>query len=134
MKIRHPLVDMACKEYFHKSHIEERLNTGKASTLEEKGFKEEADKFVRDLEQHPHAFVLACLMDTGVEADVAWTIPYRAYRELGTFEIRDLYKIKEQDFINMFGGEKKWHRYPSKKAKFFYEYSRRKSAYFGPFF
>lgn len=118
--MRHPLVDMASQDYFHRSHIEKPIITGKASSLEEQEFKEQADKFVRELEKHPHAFVLACLMDTGVDADVAWTIPYRAYIGLGTFEIRDLYKINEQDVIYMFSGEKKWHRYPSTKAKVFY--------------
>jgi len=119
--MRHPLVDMACEEYFHKSHIEELLITGQASSLEEKDFNDQAEKFVRNIEENPHAFALACLMDTGVAADVAWTIPYRIFQVLGTFDIRDLYRIKEQDYTNMFSGEKKWHRYPAKKAKVLYD-------------
>lgn len=119
--MRHPLVDLACKKFFNKSHIEELLITGKASSLEEKEFKEQANKFVRNIEQYPHAFVLACLMDTGVDADVAWTIPYKAFMKLGTFKILDLYGISEQEYASMFSGEKKWHRYPAIKAKVFYD-------------
>ncbi|RNC29008.1 MAG: Endonuclease III [Candidatus Dichloromethanomonas elyunquensis] len=119
--MRHPLVEMACSKYYHKSHINEPLIIGKAISLEEKGFKENADKFVRNIEKYPHAFVLACLMDSGVDADAAWSIPYRACKELGTFEISDLYKIKEHQYIGMFSGEKKWHRYPIIKAKVFHD-------------
>lgn len=119
--MQHPLVEMACREFYHKSHIDEPLITGKASSPEEKNFKEQADSFVRDIGKYPHAFVLACLMDSGVDADVAWSIPYRVYKELDTFEILDLYKVKENKYVEMFGGEKKWHRYPAVKAKVFYE-------------
>lgn len=115
--MRHPLVDMAYQKYYCGSYINEPLIMGKASTEEEKTFKKEADNFVRNIEIYPHAFVLACLMDTGVDADVAWTIPYRIYKELGTFEINELYEVSAEEYQNMFTGENKWHRYPVVKSK-----------------
>jgi len=108
--MRHPLVDIANQKYYCGSYFDEPLVMGKASSEEEKIFKKEADKFVRNIERQPHAFVLACLMDSGVDADVAWSIPYRVYNELRTFEIADLYKVPEKEYETMFTGEKKWHR------------------------
>ncbi|KPU46126.1 hypothetical protein OXPF_02360 [Oxobacter pfennigii] len=118
--MKHPLVDMAYKKYLNKSYIRESLLTKKAFAPEDKYFIENADKLLRDIEKHPHAFVLACLMDTGVDSDVAWTIPYRVFEKLGTFDIKELYKIDEQEYVNMFSGKKKWHRYPAIKASVFY--------------
>jgi len=76
---------------------------------------------VRNIEEYPHAFVLACLMDTGVDADVARTIPYRVSEALGTFELQELDKVSAEQYAEMFNGEKKWHRYPARNAKFFYD-------------
>jgi endonuclease III len=118
---QHPLVKMAYEKFYHKSHITEPLIMGKATSPQEKEFKEQADKLVRNIERYPHAFVLACLMDSGVDADIAWSIPYRVYKELGTFEIHDLYKVPNHQYEKMFNGEKKWHRYPAVKAKVFYD-------------
>lgn len=59
-------------------------------------------------------------MDTGVDADVAWSVPYRIFKELGTFEINDLYEVTEEEYQTMFTGENKWHRYPVVKSKVIY--------------
>ena len=117
----HPLVEMAKSQYFHNSHIGVPLISGKASTTpEEKEFDKLADELVRDIKRYPHAFVLACLMDSGVGADRAWSIPYRVYKEVGTFEISELHKIEKEKYEDMFGnGKKSWHRYPAKKAEVF---------------
>lgn len=53
----------------------------------------EQNEFLNDLENYPHAFVLACLMDRQIKAERAWAIPYKIYKELGTFNI---YKLKEK--------------------------------------
>lgn len=116
----HPLVDLAHKQYYFKSHINESLITGRTNANDE-NFKVRANDLVRNIDEYPHAFVLACLMDTGVDADVAWTIPYRVFEILGTFDIHELYKVSTEQYAEMFNGDKKWHRYPVRNAGFFYD-------------
>jgi endonuclease III len=42
-----------------------------------------ADKLINDLERHSHIFVLACLMDRQVKAEVAWRLPYLLGKRAG---------------------------------------------------
>ena len=118
--MEHPLIELALKKCYLNSHKNVPLITEKGLTDEERTFRKEANLLVSNIEQYPHAFVLACIMDTGVDADIAWCIPYRVFKELGSFEIEVLGKIEEQGYINMFSGVNKWHRYPVNKAKYFY--------------
>jgi hypothetical protein len=52
-----------------------------------------ADELLNDLEGTPHAFVLACIMDRQVKAELAWLIPYRFMEKLGDFEFSTLKKL-----------------------------------------
>jgi hypothetical protein len=45
---------------------------------------DEENIFLNDLENYPHAFILACLMNKQMKAEIAWQIPYKI---LGTFNI-----------------------------------------------
>ena len=46
----------------------------------------EADRLLNDIEGTPHAFVIACVMDRQIKAQLAWQIPYRFVEKLGDFE------------------------------------------------
>ena len=73
--------------------------------------------FLNDLENYPHAFVLACLMDRQINAERAWAIPYKIYKEVGTFNI---YKLKENGkeyYKDLFN---KFHIYNNDMAEVFY--------------
>ena len=51
--------------------------------------KQEADALLNDLAHHPHAFVLACVMDRQIKAERAWAIPYRLARFSAGFPSSD---------------------------------------------
>ncbi|NMB96430.1 MAG: hypothetical protein GYA02_07455 [Clostridiaceae bacterium] len=117
----HPMVELARKEYFLNSHKNVNLITNKAgASFKDIVFNAEAEKLVRNIKKYPHALLLASLMDSGVDANVAWTIPYRVYETLGSFNIDDLYIIPLNEYVKMFNGKQNWHRYPNNKAEVFY--------------
>ena len=81
---------------------------------------ERQNKFLNDLENYPHAFVLACLMDRQIKAERAWVIPYAVFSELGSFEISTL-KGKGREFYKQFFNDKKLHRFNDTQADIFYD-------------
>lgn len=115
----HPLVELASKEFYLKSHINADLiqRTNKTDLTEFELV--EANKLLRRLQEYPHAFVLACLMDTVMDANKAWAIPYKISKILNTFDITDLYHIKLGKYISMFC-DNKLHRYSNTNAEKFY--------------
>ena len=46
----------------------------------------EADTFLNNIQDFPHAFVLACVMDRQIKAERAWIIPYTISQVIGSFE------------------------------------------------
>lgn len=77
----------------------------------------EADKLVKDLNDYPHAFVLACLMDRQYPAKRVWAIPYRLRERLGTFEFGKLVKIPQSTFGKVMGKRPALHRLHKEMAK-----------------
>lgn len=82
-------------------------------------YDEEQNKFLNDLEKCPHAFVLACLMDKKIKAERAWAIPYKIYKEVGTFNI---YKLKEKgkEYYKELFNKNKFHIFNNDMAEVFY--------------
>ncbi|NLW30051.1 MAG: iron-sulfur cluster loop [Fibrobacter sp.] len=78
-----------------------------------------ANSFLNDLENYPHAFVLACLMDRQIKAERASIIPVTIKGHLKTFEINDLSEYSLADYKKIFN-EKKLHRFNDTMAEIFY--------------
>lgn len=56
-----------------------------------------ADELLNDIENYPHAFVLACIMDKQIKAELAWIIPYRISKKLGGFEFSILEGLSQEN-------------------------------------
>ena len=78
---------------------------------------QEATRLVSDLERHPHAFVIACIMDRQIYADRAWLIPYRLSWRIGSpgepiFGFRALLELSEDEIRGHMKGPPSLHRFP----------------------
>ncbi len=51
---------------------------------------DEADALLNDIDNTPHAFVLACVMDKQIKSELAWVIPYLIAKKLGNFKFQTL--------------------------------------------
>jgi len=78
-----------------------------------------ADALLNDLDAHPHAFVLACVMDRQVKAEKAWLIPYRISEKLGGFSIETLSRLSPADVIQLMSQPEPLHRFVEKMSGFF---------------
>lgn len=82
----------------------------------------EVDKLINNIEEYPHLFVLACLMDRQIKAERAWSIPYFVCQRLcnNDFSFAPLAKLTQQRIEHCFQ-ENKLHRYNEKMSKIFYD-------------
>jgi len=79
----------------------------------------DADKLLDDLQNFPHAFTLACVMDRQVGANRAWMIPYEVSQEIGGFSFKQLLNLSLEQANDIFR-KRSLHRFPSVMAKNFY--------------
>lgn len=80
----------------------------------------QADLLLNDLASTPHAFVLACVMDRLIKAELAWSIPYRIARKVGNFEFNTLSALKLKEIESLMTDPEPLHRFPLEMAKNFY--------------
>ena len=92
-----------------------------ASSHTKRGLKftddEEAEALIQDLEHHPHAYVLACLMDRRMKAERVWGIPMALKRRLGTFAFRDLHALDEAALLRAMREPSPLHRHSELMAE-----------------
>jgi uncharacterized HhH-GPD family protein len=79
----------------------------------------EADALLNDLTNHPHAFVLACVMDRQIKAEKAWLIPYRISEKLGGFSMQALRSLSRADVNRLMSQPEPLHRFVDKMSGFF---------------
>ncbi len=80
----------------------------------------EADELLNDLAKHPHAFVLACVMDRQIKAEKAWVIPYKFQEKLRTFSFSELRKLTQKQIQHLMTKPDPLHRFPEEMSKNFY--------------
>jgi len=89
----------------------------------------EADALLNDLTDHPHAFVLACIMDRRVKAERAWLIPYRISRRLGGFSMAALRSPSRDEVYRLMTQPEPLHFLINKMSDFFLAVQRVNSHY-----
>jgi endonuclease III len=72
----------------------------------------EADALLNDLQHHPHAFVLGCLMSRQVRAEKAWILPWAFRERSGSFEIAALARLTEPEVLHHMVHPTPLHRLP----------------------
>ncbi len=80
----------------------------------------EADALLNDLDAHPHAFVLACVMDRQVKAEKAWLIPYRISEKLHGFSMDTLSPLSRSDVNRLMTQPEPLHRFVDKMSEYFH--------------
>ena len=113
--IRERLV--ACGEkMFNAPAEDEPIKISKPKDLSKTQYQE-AKALPNDLEHHPHAFVIACIMDRQIPADKAWLIPYRLSQRIGSFDFLILRKLSDGEVRNHMKGPPPLHRFPEEMSK-----------------
>ena len=80
----------------------------------------EADALLNDLTAHPHAFVLACVMDRQVKAEKAWLIPYRISKKLNGFSMALLRPLSRDAVSRLMKQPEPLHRFVDKMSGLFH--------------
>jgi endonuclease III len=78
-----------------------------------------ANDLLNDIDNNPHVYVLACLMDRQIKAEKAWLIPQKIFDILHTSEIDDLSKVPLEKYVEIFN-ENNLHRFNNEMASIFY--------------
>ncbi|MEW6032246.1 MAG: iron-sulfur cluster loop [Bacillota bacterium] len=85
----------------------------------------EADVILNDIEGHPHAFVIACIMDRQIRAEKAWSIPYKLKQRLGFFDFSRLASLSPDELEQAMLQPEPLHHYPTLMSKYLYAAIRR---------
>lgn len=91
-----------------------------------------ADTLLNDLTNHPHAFVLACVMDRQIKAEKAWIIPHRISEKIGGFSMEGLNALSRADVKRLMTEPEPLHRFVDTMAGHFHSAIQRiKNSYAG---
>ena len=79
----------------------------------------DADRLLNDLAGHPHAFLLACIMDRQIKAERAWVIPYRIGQRLTDISFEGLRKLSLDDVRRLMSEPSPLHRFVNEMSSSF---------------
>lgn len=77
----------------------------------------EAERLLNDFDTYPHAFVIGCIADKQVDADIAWLTPYNVSTQVNDFDIRSLAELSLDDFRRILANATPKHRYHKSVAE-----------------
>ena len=80
-----------------------------------------ADALLNDLDNYPHAFVLACVMDRQIKAERAWFIPYQISEKIGGFEFARLHSLTPANVRELMTKPTPLHRFSDVMTENFYD-------------
>ena len=80
----------------------------------------DCDSLLNDLDYYPHAFIIACVMDRQIKAELAWSIPYRLSERIGDFEFPTLYHLKRWQLRKYLNNPTPLHRYTEKMSEYLF--------------
>jgi len=80
-----------------------------------------ADTLLNDLDGHPHAFILASIMDRQIKTEKVWEIPFLLKSRLGSFGINRLARLSLAEIRRLMTRPSPLHRYPQEMSLNFYE-------------
>jgi len=107
----------------HKEHILVTIGRNQFNNLEREVIDFVTNPYINtllnDIECHPHAYVLACLMNRQITAEKAWAIPYKVKEALGSFEI-DVLGSQSLEFYKELFVSQSLHRFSLKMAEVFH--------------
>jgi|SRR5205809_536266 len=92
---------------------------------------DDANALLNDLSTHPHAFVLACVMDRQIKAEKAWLIPYRIAEKLGGFSLDSLLRLSPADVNRLMSQPEPLHRFVDMMSGLFHSAVQRISKQYG---
>ena len=78
------------------------------------------DDLLNNLEDYPHAFVIACVMDRQIKAEKAWSIPTVLGERIGSFEFDALQELTQSQVRGYFTKPTPLHRYTEKMVECLY--------------
>jgi len=81
---------------------------------------QEADIFLNDLVNYPHALVFACIMDRQIPAERAWLIPFLLKQKLNHFSMDRLCALSLEQIVQLMTVPAPLHRFPVLMAKNLY--------------
>jgi endonuclease III len=92
---------------------------------------ETANALVNDIENTPHAFFVACLMDTQIKAEKAWRVPLELKQRMGNFRFETLKAKSCEELEFLMSTPTCLHRYVANKSLYLYEAIQRIDAQYG---
>ena len=88
------------------------------------------DRYLNDLDNYPHFFVLACIMDRQMKAESAWKIPYLISKEIGSPSFNAFESLSLDEILEIFA-HNNLHRFKNIMAVYFYNAVQRISIDYG---